>query len=432
MRPHEIQLPKSICEPEPVCELADRRMADAYHGTALLRAVQQLIAQEPSAGDGLLPMRWRTRILGGLLFVALLFRGHVTMSRSPPTPFQQCHGNSPILIGTHHKTGTVLLRHILYEVCPLLQWRCSIDNKPSACISPEQARLGGMHLCFLQHGIRFKVQGSTTPFRFVHVVRDPLEVVLSGYQYHLRTTERWALRPDKRYNGTSYRAHLNSLRARDGLRAELKHSLKDALKTMPRLLNRTSASPCTLTVRLEDFERDWRGTTARLWDLFGVEDAAVAERLDRAIAKHNVYQSDRPRYYNKHVANANVSSRSAMRRLLRDTPDIYSKIQDVRRRLGCALPPPIAPLPPHPSESDAQKLRIACPACPLGSPVCIAARPTSHPTVHAAALCTWRLGPRRTAAHAATNSTLLPLSTPSLSPPSRADPSVGRESQIGN
>lgn len=287
--------------------------------------------EETATGAGFLT-RWRTRILSSLLAAALLFGGLIMLSPSPPTPFQQCHGNSPILIGTHHKTGTVLLRHILLQVCPLLQWRCSIDNNPSTCISSEQARIGGMQLCFLQHGIRFKVQDTKTPFRFVHVVRDPLEVVLSGYQYHLRTTERWALRPDKRYNGTSYRAYLNSLPARDGLRAELKHSLKDALKTMPRLLNRTHASPCTLTVRLEDFERDWRGTTARLWDIFGVEDASVATRLDRAIAKHNVYQSAQPRYFNKHVAN--VTSRSAMRGIVRDTPDIYSKIQDVRRRLG--------------------------------------------------------------------------------------------------
>ena len=33
--------------------------------------------------------------------------------------------------------------------------------------------------------------------------------------------------------------------------------LRDSLKTMPRLLNRTGDNPCTLTVRLEDFEHDW-------------------------------------------------------------------------------------------------------------------------------------------------------------------------------
>ena len=46
----------------------------------------------------------------------------------------------------------------------------------------------------------------------------------------------------------------------DGLLAELKHSLRDSLKTMPRLWNRTHANPCTLEVRLGEKRilRGWR------------------------------------------------------------------------------------------------------------------------------------------------------------------------------
>ena len=253
-----------------------------------------------------------------------------------PTHFQQCHGDSPILVGTHHKTGTVLLKHIfLKEVCPILGWKCSFDHDPVQCASPEQARAAGLQLCFLQHGIRFKgIQQSATPYRFIHAVRDPLEVVLSGYQYHLKTTERWANRPDRRFNGTSYRQYLNTLPLADGLRAEVKHSLRDALKTMPRLLNRTAARPCTLTVRLEDFERDWAGTVAKMWDLIGV-DASTARRLDRAVAKHNVYGA-RPRYFNKHVEK-NASSRSGMRQSIRHLAEPYAKIRSVRAKLGYPL-----------------------------------------------------------------------------------------------
>ena len=119
----------------------------------------------------------------------------------------------------------------------MLGWRCAFDNDPLPCASPEQARDAGLQLCFLQHGIRFKVQHSTLPYRFIHAIRDPMEVVLSGYQYHLKTTERWANRPERRYNGTTYRKYLNALSLHDGLRAEVKHSLRDSLKTMPRLLN---------------------------------------------------------------------------------------------------------------------------------------------------------------------------------------------------
>ena len=269
--------------------------------------------------------------------VALACLGSIAVNAevlSPPNRFEfgHCQNDSPILIGTHHKTGTVLMRHILREVCPMLQWRCSVDDVPTTCRTPEQAQTAGLQLCFQQHAIRLKVQGSQTPYRFVHVIRDPLEVVLSGYEYHLKTTERWALRPDKRFKNKSYRSYLNSLSLAEGLAAELKHSLHDNLKTMPRVLNRTGGRPCTLTLRLEDFERDWRGTTARLWDLFGVQGAGVSARLDREIAKHNVYQSNRPRLTNAHVGN--VTSRGAMRAVVRSLPAVYQKIQHVRKQIG--------------------------------------------------------------------------------------------------
>ena len=73
-------------------------------------------------------------------FACLLAAVRIVIVSRRPTPFQQCHGDTPILVGTHHKTGTVLLKHIfLKEVCPMLGWRCSFDNVPTPCSSPAQA-----------------------------------------------------------------------------------------------------------------------------------------------------------------------------------------------------------------------------------------------------------------------------------------------------
>ena len=78
-------------------------------------------------------------------------------------------------MGTHHKTGTVLLKHIfLKEVCPTLGWKCSFDNKPYKCSSPEDARAAGLQLCFLQHGIRFKIQNTHR----THIMQVALELAL--------------------------------------------------------------------------------------------------------------------------------------------------------------------------------------------------------------------------------------------------------------
>merc|ERR1712167_487936 len=86
------------------------------------------------------------------------------------------------------------------------------------------------------------------------------------------------------------------------------------------------------TTRLEDFEHDWSGTVGRMWDLLGV-DARTARRLDRAVAKHNVYGSRPKKSYNKHVEK-NASSRGVMRETLRRSADAYSKILAVRAKLG--------------------------------------------------------------------------------------------------
>ena len=278
-----------------------------------------------------------TRMFLGTLALVLGSRWCYRHFHADPAPlmldaFVHCLTSAPILVGTHHKTGTVLLQHVLKDACPILGWRCSFNDVPVACKSPEQAQEAGLHLCFSQHGVRFKLGGGGA-YRFVHAVRDPLEVVLSGYQYHLKTTERWARRADRRYNNTSYREHLNSLPLHLGLRAEVKHAMRDALKTMPRLVNRTLSNPCTLTLRLEDFSTDWDMSMARLWDLLGVRDAQMVKALNRKVARHNVYSKGKSQRFNKHVAHNSSSSRDMMRRLVRGMPMEYEQLKRVRRKI---------------------------------------------------------------------------------------------------
>lgn len=272
----------------------------------------------------------RNRVLCGLLLAVLLARW---CYNNYPSQFKRCHNDSPVLVGTHHKTGTVLLQHILKDACRVLRWRCTFNHRPYYCASPEDAIALNLQLCFLQHGIRFKLK-SGLPHRFIHGIRDPFEVVISGYQYHLRTTEKWAHQPDRRWNGSSYIRHLNALPLRDGLLTELQHSLRDSLKTMPRLFNRTHNNPCALEVRLSDFQRDYYGTVSRMWDLLGVDNSLVLKQLNSRVGKHNVYgMQQQKQLFNRHV-NRNSSVRSIMRTTLRDSGKGYRTIQRVRRDLG--------------------------------------------------------------------------------------------------
>ena len=109
--------------------------------------------------------------------------------------------------------------------------------------------------------------------------------------------------------------------------------MRDALKTMPRLLNRTAGRPCTLTLKLEDFESDWRGATARLWDLIGVSDRATFETLERVALRHNVYGGGSSGRYNAHVS-VNRTAKGRLRAQLASMPEQYELLQQARARLG--------------------------------------------------------------------------------------------------
>jgi len=59
------------------------------------------------------------------------------------------------------------------------------------------------------------------PYRGVHVMRDPRDMIVSGYHYHKWTTEDWVHRPDD--NGRSYQQKLLEVDQDDGLFIEINH-----------------------------------------------------------------------------------------------------------------------------------------------------------------------------------------------------------------
>jgi len=101
-----------------------------------------------------------------------------------------------VVIGSHHKTGTVLANKIFKVLCPDGSSHRSTKVKPHDYISG-------------------------TPF--VHFIRDPLEVVVSAYQYHLVTTESWAIT-------SGYQEKLRNASLTDGLEIEYARSLHHAIE----------------------------------------------------------------------------------------------------------------------------------------------------------------------------------------------------------
>ena len=151
------------------------------------------------------------------------------------------------------------------------------------------------------------------PFRGSHVVRDPRDLVVSGYEYHKMTSEPWALRPDPRYGGRSYQEHLTAMDEHDGLMAEIAWMAASSGRAMREW---DYDRPGFIELRYEDAFADECGTFERLFRWYGLNDTATAlgmEAVERLSLKgggagHKHVRSGQPgewrsRFSADHVAN---------------------------------------------------------------------------------------------------------------------------------
>ena len=125
----------------------------------------------------------------------------------------QCDGpaaNVVWLIGTHHKTGTELNNEIvrrLPEGCKRRRDACRIVEKCTTaepeCVNAAVTAAGGggialaKHLSIASAGeyadmVAAATEGAGSPqLRVAHWVRDPTEIIMSGFFYHKVTDELW-------------------------------------------------------------------------------------------------------------------------------------------------------------------------------------------------------------------------------------------------
>jgi hypothetical protein len=117
-----------------------------------------------------------------------------------------------LFVATHHKAMTTYFHAVLRGL--------------STALDIPFERVGNSDLPSRSAKLFLSMQGKQDlaalgPYRGVHVMRDPRDMIVSGYHYHKWTHETWVHRLDD--NGESYQDKLNRLDKTTGLFLEIDH-----------------------------------------------------------------------------------------------------------------------------------------------------------------------------------------------------------------
>jgi hypothetical protein len=129
-----------------------------------------------------------------------------------------------ILVGSHHKTGTVWMRNVFSCVCRELGLRF---------FSGEQKKLPKDFDVFMQNHSRFMPDKFSDTIRGIHIIRDPRDRIVSGMYYHQKSKESWLHKPMQNLGGSTYQEKINSFdKIEDQLMFEMEHSGRWGIEEM--------------------------------------------------------------------------------------------------------------------------------------------------------------------------------------------------------
>lgn len=109
-----------------------------------------------------------------------------------------------------------------------------------------------------------------------HMIRDPRDMVISAYFYHLWTKEEWAHIPRKSLNNLTYQQYLNSLDREEGLLAEMEGTSKEVIDEMS---GWDYHNPCFIEFRYEDIMHNESAIFRKIFQHYGFSEEAIQNCL---------------------------------------------------------------------------------------------------------------------------------------------------------
>ncbi len=150
-----------------------------------------------------------------------------------------------IVIATHHKAGTVWLHNVFLRICQDLGW---VFCKGAAASLPPHFDV------FAPGNSQIHAEQIPAPFKGLHMIRDPRDIIISGCFYHQTAPEQWLHKKHSHFGGLSYQEKLNSFRSVDDrILFEMEHAARPCIQE---LLAWNYDDPAFFEVKYEDLISD--------------------------------------------------------------------------------------------------------------------------------------------------------------------------------
>lgn len=167
----------------------------------------------------------------------------------------------------YHKVGTVWFLRVLREVAYHFGLSFGTGDDYDRIAAFEQSRSVDVFLDYGSH-VRLDAIGD---YVGSHMIRDPRDMVVSGYFYHLWTPEPWAQLPRAEYRGRTYKQQLNYLDREAGLLEEIRR----LSFWIPHMMDWDYQNPRIYEIRYEDIVRDEQRIMREMFTHFGFRPDAV-------------------------------------------------------------------------------------------------------------------------------------------------------------
>lgn len=103
-----------------------------------------------------------------------------------------------VLIGTHHKTGTVWMANIFNSIASYYDLKISANRYNNSFICPP-----GNFDIVIKNKSYFDFQNISN-YKGLHIIREPRDIVFYGCFYHTKSSEKWLHIKREEFGGLTY------------------------------------------------------------------------------------------------------------------------------------------------------------------------------------------------------------------------------------